>query len=81
MSAKNSCGLSNLATLAILVSLASVAKQNRLGRPTRLDKVARTDRQQLFGSTRVAAATCEKSLFLKLASKVDLKKPDIKHLE
>ena len=37
-------GLSNMATLLSLVILASEAKQNRLARPTRLAKVARTDR-------------------------------------
>ena len=74
MSAQKICGLSNLATLASLVSLACVAKQNRLARPTRLAKVATTDRPQLFGRTCVAGTNCKKSLYMRLASKIDLNK-------
>ena len=73
-SAPKSCGLSNLATLASLVCMSSVAKQNILARPTKLVKVARTNRPRLFGSILVAATTCENSLFLRLVPKVDLHK-------
>ena len=76
-----SCGLSVLATLASLVGLASLFCFATLARRTRLAKVDRLDKTKLFGGTHAAAATCEKTLFLRLALSVDSHKTDIKHLK
>ena len=65
------CGLFVLATLAILVGLASMLCLATLSRLTRVGKVARLEKPQLFRGTLVAAATCEKTLFLRLALSVD----------
>ena len=66
-----SCGPSVLANLASQVGLASLFCFATLAKLTRLAKVARLDKTKLFGGTHAAAATCEKTLFLRLALSVD----------